>query len=110
LERPAEGAELIAYLWLNQPASVFAELSQRLASANLPVVVGVAKEKLAISFSPEEIGRLSYDPFEISRLPDSVSSAGASFGQGQELFASADGRFRMMFVEARPDLTSYRDC
>ena len=30
--------------------------------------------------------------------------------QGPELFASADGTFRILFVEARQDLSSYRAC
>lgn len=110
LERPGEGAELIAYLWLNQPPKVFAEMAQRVSATNLPSVLASTRERLATSFSPDDIGRLSYDPLDITRLPENVSNAGAGFGQGQELFASGDGRFRMMFVEARPDLTSYRDC
>ena len=39
LEHPEQGAELIAYLWLNQPPDVFRELSTRLAETNLPAVL-----------------------------------------------------------------------
>jgi predicted exporter len=110
LEHPGEGAELIAYLWLNQPPQLFGSLTNRLAPENLPSLLTSTRDRLATSFSPEDIGRLSYDPLDITRLPESVASAGAGFGQGQELFASSDGQFRIMFVEAKPDLASYRDC
>ena len=30
--------------------------------------------------------------------------------QGQELFASADGTFRLVFVQARGDIGNYREC
>src|SRR6185503_20994694 len=69
-----------------------------------------ARERLASSFSPDDLARLSYDPFDLTRLPEGAGTSGASFGQGQELFASADGRFRIVFVESREDLRSYRDC
>src|SRR3954451_22431475 len=110
LEHPEQGAELIAYLWLNQPPELFGQLTNRFAPANLVPLLASARERLATSFSPEDIARLSYDPYDITRLPEKVASGAAGFGQGQELFASQDGTFRIMFVEARPDLTSYRDC
>ena len=31
-------------------------------------------------------------------------------GSGQELFASADGTFRIIFVKARGELNGYREC
>src|SRR6267143_4697358 len=34
LEHPDQSAELIAYLWLNQPPKVFGELTNRLAETN----------------------------------------------------------------------------
>ncbi|HUR45911.1 MAG TPA: MMPL family transporter [Candidatus Saccharimonadales bacterium] len=110
LEHPEQGAELIAYLWLNQSPELFGQLTNRLAPSNLATVLASARERLSTSFSPEDIGRLSYDPYDITRLPEKVSSGAAGFGQGQELFGSSNGTFRLMFVEARPDLTSYREC
>jgi predicted RND superfamily exporter protein len=110
LEHPEQGAELVAYLWLNQSPAAFLALTSRLDPTNLNAVLAASREKLQTSFSPEDIARLSYDPYELTRLPESVASAGAGFGQGQELFSADDGKFRLMFIEARPDLTSYRDC
>src|SRR5262249_22305884 len=57
------------------------------------------------------IGRVSYDPFGVTRLPESIASAAPSFEQqGQDSFSSRDGRFRIIFVEASHDLRTYRDC
>ncbi len=111
MENPAQAAELIGSLWLNQPPAVVAELTNRLAAARLPALLAEAREQLATSFSPDEIGVRGYDPFGLTRLPASVSGAAPSFGgRGGDLFVSADGRFRLLFVEASRDLTGYRAC
>src|SRR5262245_55950097 len=109
-ENPAQATELIAFLWLNQPPSVFGELTNRLARTNLTNVLIEAREQLATSLSPNEVGLRGYDPFGLMQLPPSVASAAPAMGSGEELFASRDGTFRLVFVEARPDLTSYRAC
>lgn len=110
LEHPEQSAELIAYLWLNQPPKAFGELTNRLAETNLPMILQDARERLASSFSPNDLAQLSYDPFGLMRLPEAATGAAASFGQGEELFASRDGRFRLLFVEAATDLSTYRQC
>src|SRR6202043_432104 len=68
------------------------------------------REELAMSMSPQEIGRLSYDPYGLTRLPEKTAGAAPAFGQGQEMFSSADGTFRVLFVQARGELRTYRDC
>src|SRR4051812_24890730 len=110
LEHPDQSSELVGYLWLNQPPDLFGELTNRLAETNLPLLLRSAREALASSFSPDDLARLSYDPFGLTRLPESVTASATSFGQGDELFASSDGRFRMIFIESSIDLGSYRDC
>lgn len=110
LEHPDQAAELIGYLWLNQPPEVFAGLSQSLIPSRLPALLASARERLATSMSPQEIAQLSYDPFGLTHLPETVGGAVPSFGRGQELFSSSDGRFRIMFVKASADLRTYRDC
>jgi predicted exporter len=110
LEHPEQASELIACLWLNQPPEVFRQLAERLAPEKLAEILAAAKEQLATSLSPEEIARLSYDPFGLTRLPESAASAAPAFGQGQDLFRSADGQFRILFVQATSELRSYRDC
>src|SRR5450631_4386884 len=103
-------AELIAYLWLNQPPENFAHLAAQLAETNLANVLAATREQLATTLSPNEIGQLSYDPFALTRLPESVAGTVSGFGSGQELFASADGTFRIIFVKARGELNGYREC
>ena len=110
LEHPDQTAELIGYLWLNQPPEVFAELAARLEETNLPSLLAATRDQLAVSLSPAEIAQSSYDPFGLTRLPENVAGAAPGFGQGDELFASADGTFRIIFVKARGELAGYREC
>ena len=110
LEHPDQAAELVAYLWLNQPPHFFGELTNALAPDKLVATLAATREQLATSMSPETIGRLSYDPYGLTKLPEQVSAAAPGFGQGQELFSSADGLFRVVFVQARDELRTYKDC
>jgi predicted RND superfamily exporter protein len=110
LENPGQTAELIAYLWLNQPPQVFEQLTNRLAAANLPSELADARDQLSGSMSPDAIGRLSYDPLGLTRLPESAASAAPNFGQGQDLFSSHDGKYRILFVEANTRLATYKEC
>src|ERR1044071_5077277 len=60
LEHPEQAAELLAYLWFNQPPSVFAQLAAALVPAKLPEILVATREELATAMSPREVGRLSY--------------------------------------------------
>ena len=108
LEYPGQSAELIAYLWLNQPPAEVRALTNRLAGPGLTNALLEAQQRLATSFSPEEIATLSYDPLELTRLPG--ASGGGAFGTGEQLFVSADGKFRVLFVEASSSLANYKLC
>ena len=110
LEHPEQTAELIAYLWLNQPPEEFAKLAAQLSETNLASILAATREQLATTLSPNEIAQLSYDPFGLTRLPENVAGTVSGFGSGQELFASADGTFRIIFVKARGELNGYREC
>ncbi|MGH7968673.1 MAG: MMPL family transporter, partial [Limisphaerales bacterium] len=110
LEHPEQAAELMAYLWFNQPPAVFGELTNRLAPDKLTDTLAATRDELATSMSPQQIALLSYDPYGLTRLPESVAGAAPAFGQGQEGFSSADGKFRLVFVQARHELRTYRDC
>ncbi|HXJ75855.1 MAG TPA: MMPL family transporter, partial [Candidatus Dormibacteraeota bacterium] len=110
MEHPDQLTELIAFLWLNQPPARFAELTNRLAPANLTNVLSAAREQLATSLSPNELGLAGYDPYGLLKLPEAVAGAGPGGSTGEEFFATRDGTFRLMFVEAKPDLISYRSC
>ncbi|MDD5140142.1 MAG: MMPL family transporter [Verrucomicrobiales bacterium] len=109
-EHPEQTAELIAYLWLNQPPEKFAQMATQLSETNLANVLAATRDQLATTLSPNEIAQLSYDPFGLTRLPENVAGTVSGFGSGQELFASADGTFRIVFVKARGELNGYREC
>ena len=110
MEHPEQTAELVAYLWFNQPPEVFAELTNRLAPQNLVQTLQNTREQLSTSMSPEDIARSSYDPFGMTRLPESAAGAAPSFVQGGEGFSSPDGTFRIVFIQAAVDLQSYPQC
>jgi uncharacterized protein len=110
LEHPEQMAELIGYLWLNQPPAVFGQLADRLAETNLSAVLSATRERLATTLSPADLAQWSYDPFGLTQLPPAIASAAPGFAQGQDMFASADGAFRIIFVKARRELNGYREC
>lgn len=110
LEHPEQAAELMGYLWFNQPPEAMRELARRLDPRKLPEILSAAREELSSSMSPQEIARLSYDPFGLTRLPETAAGAAPSFGQGQESFGSSDGTFRIVFVQARHNLKTYKEC
>jgi predicted exporter/lauroyl/myristoyl acyltransferase len=109
-EHPEQTGELIAYLWLNQPPTEFRGLAERLADTNLSAVLSAAREELATTLSPGEIARISYDPYGMTRLPDSVLSSAPGFAEGEAMFSSPEGTFRIILVKSRQDLADYRDC
>ncbi|MCX6925689.1 MAG: MMPL family transporter, partial [Verrucomicrobia bacterium] len=110
MEQPAQAAELVACLWLNQAPEVFGALTNRLAAGHLAAVLADTKEALTTSLSPMDLARRAFDPYDLLNVPALASFSGISAEQGQRAFASSDGTFRVLFVQARPDLTSYRAC
>jgi predicted exporter/lauroyl/myristoyl acyltransferase len=110
LEEPGQLAELLGCLWFNQPPETFGALTNRLAPERLKAALHETKELLATSMSPLELARRAFDPFDLLSLPALTNVNGLSPEQGQRSFASPDGTFRLLFVQARPDLTGYRSC
>ena len=110
LEQPDQMAELLACLWLNQPAESFAALTNRLAPGQLKSVLAETKELLTMSMSPMEVARRAFDPFDLLNMPALAKLGGFSAGQGQPLFASASGTFRLVYVQSAFDLGGYREC
>jgi predicted exporter len=100
LDHPDDTAEFIAWLWLNQPPEAVRRLAAGFASTPLRERLQAAREALATSMSPWAIGRTGYDPLGLTDLP--ASGPAASPSQGEEHFASADGTFRLVFVEPGP--------
>ena len=107
MENPAQAAEIVGYLWFNQPPLVFGELTNRLSAGRLHAVLGETREVLATSLSPMDIAVRSFDPYDLMNVPALKNFSGMSAEQGQGMFASADGTLRVLYVAARPDLTTY---
>ena len=110
VEHPAQVGELAAYLWFNQPPAVLAGLTNHLAQDHLGAVLGEARETLATSMSPLDIARRAFDPYDLLNVAALADFGGMSAEQGQRMFSSAEGTFRQVFVQARPDLSGYRAC
>ena len=110
LEQPGQLAEILACLWLNQPPEAFAALTNRLAPDRLASVLAETREALATSLSPIDIARRAFDPFDLLNLPALTNLGSISMEQGQNMFASSEGTFRLLFVQARPELAGYRAC
>lgn len=109
MENPAQASELVAYYWMNQPPAALAELELRLAPGNLSATLEATREQLATSMSPGDIARLSYDPFGFTSLPTGGDQT-PSFAQGANIFSSEDGCFRVQFIKASEELSTYREC
>jgi predicted RND superfamily exporter protein len=110
MEHPEQAAEIVACLWFNQPPESFGTLTNRLAPDHLDAVLAETREVLATSLSPMDIARRAFDPYDLLSVPALANFSGLSAEQGQRAFASADGTFRLIYVQARPDLAGYREC
>lgn len=108
-EDPEAVAEFLAYLWLNQPEETVNTLVERLRPESLRSTLDEAREELATALSPMTLARLSYDPLGLTAVPDWDLPMGPG-NPDQELFVSADGRFRVVFVEGPSSLTDYQHC
>lgn len=103
-------AEFFAYLWLNQPPEVFGALLRRLTEPELSATLESTRARLATTLSPEDLGRLSFDPLGLTRVPGLEAASAVPLVHGQEAFASADGTLRVVFVQAAGNLAPYREC
>ncbi|MCB1234462.1 MAG: MMPL family transporter [Verrucomicrobiae bacterium] len=102
-ENPEAGAEMLAWLWLNGPPGALADLTARLSPDRSRERLADAIETLASGFLDAETMILSYDPLGLTALPGGLETAAGASG---DLFASPDGRFRVLYLEA-PDGASF---
>ena len=110
VEDPAQMAELLGCFWLNQLPEDFGALTNRLAAGQLEAVLARTKEELRTSMSPMDMARRAFDPFDLLNMPALTNLSGLATGQGQQMFASSEGTFRLLFVVSAIDLGSYRSC
>jgi predicted exporter/lauroyl/myristoyl acyltransferase len=107
LEDPALSAELLACIWFNQAPPDFRALADRLAQTNLLNILQSTKESLATSFSPADLARMAYDPYGMTALPESTMAQTPQSMRDQNWFASEDGTYHVLFVQARSALANY---
>jgi len=110
MESPDQLGELLGWLWFNQPPADFATLTNRLAPDQLKSTLDETRELLATSMSPMDLARRSFDPFNLLTMPALTNISGISMDQGNQMFASANGKFRVLYLQSAVDLTSYRSC
>ncbi len=104
-KKPAELAAFLAYLVSNQPPEKVSELIARIAPDKTGDTLRASLEKLTDSVSPQEIALLSYDPFGFG---ESLAQSGLFAGEQQSEFSSADGTFRILYVESAQPLANYK--
>jgi predicted RND superfamily exporter protein len=104
-KNPADLSELVAFLLLNQPPEKIAALTAGIAPERAAQTIATTLEKLNDSVSPQEIALRSYDPYDFAAP---LSSAGLMSGGTQSEFASADGAFRVIYVESAHAFPNYK--
>lgn len=105
-KNPAGLSELLAFILLNQPPEKIAELTARITPEQAPATLQETLEKLTDSVSPQEIALRSYDPYDFAAP---LASSGLMSGGQQSEFSSADGKFRVVYVESAKPFANYKD-
>jgi predicted exporter len=105
-KNPAELSELLAFLLLNQPPETVNKTVAGLAPEKAAATLQDSLEKITDSISPQEVALLSYDPYN---LAGALTTSGLMSGAPQSEFSSADGTFRVVYVEAAKPFTNYTE-
>ncbi len=105
-KNPAGLSELLAFILLNQPPERIAELTARITPVLAPATLQATLEKLNDSVSPQEIALRSYDPYDFAAP---LASTGLMSGAQQSEFSSADGTFRVVYVESARTFANYKE-
>lgn len=108
-EHPEQASELTAAMWFNQPPAQMRELVERFEPGPLAEHLEALRAQLAISFSPEELARLSYDPLGLLDVPNAGDHGFMEIADDGAPFSSAMGDFRVLFVESPYTLSNYTD-
>lgn len=103
---PASLSEFFTFLILNQPRETIAEILKKLSPEQAKNTLNETLEELNTSLSPEKIALLGYDPYGLS---SSLASEGLFAGAQQSEFSSADGKFRVVYVESAKHLGNYKE-
>ncbi|HEY2713274.1 MAG TPA: MMPL family transporter [Chthoniobacterales bacterium] len=105
-KNPVQLSEFVAWLVLNETPAESDALLARIAPGQAARTAQETLEKLSETISPQELALLGYDPFGLT-LP---LTTGDFFSQtAQSEFSSADGKFRVLYVEGARRFRTYRD-
>jgi predicted RND superfamily exporter protein len=104
--QPAELSELAAYLLLNAQPEKVREAAARAAPDRAARTLQETIERLGETVSPAEVVQLSYDPLRFGEALEGLEKT-ARGAPGE--FASEDGTFRVIYIDAAPELKDYRD-
>lgn len=96
-ENPALAADLLAWLWQNSPPDAVRALADRLAPDRVAGTLAESLDSLASGFPGPETLLRGYDPLGLTELPGGLRE---SLGADADLFASADGAYRVLYLEA----------
>jgi predicted RND superfamily exporter protein len=105
-QNPSEFSELLAFNVANQSPEKIRLLLDSLSPERAPQRVASTVERLGNSFSAKEIALLSFDPFAFS---EALLQGALPGGESASEFSSADGTFRVLYVEAAKPLANYRE-
>jgi predicted exporter/lauroyl/myristoyl acyltransferase len=108
LEHPGELAALVAWLWLRQPPESFQQLAANLSPPRLQASLAEVRDRLGTSLSPQDLGRLAYDPLGLTE--PLLQGAEAFDPAADNPFASADGAFRLVWARPATPLRTYVEC
>jgi len=102
---PAQLAEFLAWMLLNQPPEAMATFRASMDPEKIGETLGKTLERLNESMSPREMALLGYDPLGFTQV---MAGEGLFSAEMQSEFSSADGTFRVIYVEAAPTLGNYK--
>lgn len=105
-ENPAGLAEFMTFVLLNQSEEESAQLEHQLSSTQAASTLHETLDELNSSLSPADLALLGYDPFRIFSF---MKRSGLLNLSKSSEFASADGRFRVLYVQAPRSFANYRE-
>lgn len=104
---PQGMAELAAHAWLNAPPEKVLGLEAALATDQIDALLRGRLETISGTFNPLTAAVASRDPLGLGAILAPASEIDAMAGGGDE-FASSDGAFHVIKVEAPPEVEGYR--
>lgn len=98
---PQVAADLLAYMWVNADPVATRELVSNLSPNHIDNELEQVIESLGEGLPDQESFLRSYDPLGlVSGLPKGIDSAGLTPSAADSAFASADQRFRVLYLKA----------